>query len=115
MKEWFLWIGGRTMCRIDLATRIELEKYIDRDLLTDTSRVHVLWDDKGQYVDLEYDYNSETETVDNYSGVFAELYVYGSPDNNSWEDAKVIGKYLSGILKLPLIIERTKFSNAWRK
>lgn len=103
------------MCRIDLATRIELEKYIDRDLLTDTSRVHVLWDDKGQYVDLEYDYNSETETVDNYSGVFAELYEDGSPDNNSWEDAKDIGKYLSGILKLPLIIERTKFSNAWRR
>ena len=103
------------MGRIDLVTQTELGKYIDRDLLTDTSRVHVLWDDKGQYVDLEYDYNSETETVDNYSGVFAPPTEDGSPDNNSWEDAKDIGKYLSGILKLPLIIERTKFSNAWRE
>lgn len=102
------------MSRIDLATRIELEKYIDRDLITDMSRIHCLWDDKGQYVDLEYDYDSETETVDNYSGVFAELYEDGTPDDNSWTDAKDIGEYLSSILKLPLVIERTKFSNAWR-
>lgn len=103
------------MDRIDLVTQTELKKYIDRDSLTDTSRVHVIWDENGQYVDLEYDYDSKTETVNNYSGVFAELYEDGSPDNNSWTDAKDIGKYLSSILNLPLIIERTKFSNAWRK
>lgn len=102
------------MGRIDLATRKGIEKHIDRDLLTDTSRDHVLWDENGQYVDLEYDYDLETETVNSYSGVFAELYEDGCPDEDSWEDANDIGKYLSNILKLPLIIERTKFSNVWR-
>lgn len=101
-----------TMGRIDLDTQAELEKYIDRDLLTDTSRVHTIWDESGQYVDLEYDYNPETETVDNYSGVFAELYEDGNPNENSWKDAKDIGRYLSIVLKLPLIIER-KISNGW--
>lgn len=100
------------MGRIDLDTQAELEKYIDRDLLTDTSRVHTIWDESGQYVDLEYDYNPETETVDNYSGVFAELYEDGNPNENSWKDAKDIGRYLSIVLKLPLIIER-KISNGW--
>lgn len=71
------------MGRIDLVTQTELEKYIDRDLLTDTSRVHAIWDENGQYVDLEYEYNPETASVDNYSGVFAELYEDGNPDNNS--------------------------------
>lgn len=115
MKEWFLWNGDRVMGRIDLATRKEIEKHIDKDLLTDTSRVHVLWDENGQYVDLEYDYDLETETVNSYSGVFAELYEDGNPNENSWMDAKDIGRYLSIILKLPLIIERAKFSHTWRK
>lgn len=103
------------MDRIDLVTQTELKKYIDRDSLTDTSRVHVIWDENGQYVDLEYDYDSKTETVNNYSGVFAELYEDGNPNENSWMDAKDIGRYLSIILKLPLIIERAKFSHTWRK
>lgn len=67
---------------------------------------------RGQYVDLDYDYNPETETVDNYSGVFAELYEDGSPDKYSWEDAKDIGMYLSSVLGLPLIIERTNCINS---
>lgn len=96
------------MGRINLAARKEAEKYIDRSLITDTARICCLWDDKGQYVDLDYDYNPETENVDNYSGVFAELYEDGSPDKYSWEDAKDIGNYLSDILKLPLTIERRK-------
>lgn len=35
------------MGRIDLATQRKLEKYINKDLITDTARICCLWDDKG--------------------------------------------------------------------
>ena len=98
------------MGKLDLETRTQLEKYIDRYLITGTSRVRCLWDNQGQYVDLDYDYDPENEIVNNYSCVFAELYEDGSPDKNSWRDARDIGEYLSNIMGLPLIIERTRYS-----
>ena len=78
---------------------------IDKNKITSSAVVSVIWNDWGIAVDLNYSYSNE----DGYGeGVlcFYEPYNHGLPDEVAWEEALSIGVALKNKYNLPIHITK---------
>lgn len=82
-----------------------LDKYVEKNLITPTARVRCHQNTYGQYVDLDYDYNTDSQTVNGYASVFAELYEDGNPTHETWADAVATAYFIGQKYQIPVVIE----------
>lgn len=78
-----------------------LKEMLNEDCITNTSRVSIVWDNLGQWVDLDYEVSEDGVSTSSCL-CYAELYEDGTPNEDSWIESKNIAQILSEEYDLPI-------------
>lgn len=110
MSEEMIIPAGKTISKVeewprDVKNKILkiLKTYVKKEKITENAQVSMMWDDQGQWVDVDYHFD-DNGCVEDSCLCFAELYEDGNPTDESWEEAKNVAQILSDEYHLPVQI-----------